>query len=195
MTTNKAHYSNTEGFKKCEHCSPSYTVMQVLNYESNKGNPDTESENFATLEDAKASYDELLTHKSTESGKTCEISLWKSDEDGAPLGELLESDYQESEKLADESIIVYYKHVTYMNYAYKVLEVESGKGKRYEDLTPNEDYTSATWSEVFDNVKDLQLAYEHGQGIFAKLQSGSSIVEAFLGEQGIEGYIDEETEE
>jgi hypothetical protein len=165
-----------------------YQIIVVENYNSNNGNSDTTEHNYKTLAEAKAEYKKLLKGEYKEHGKTCEVQLWKN---GA--GKPIESEYQVSALIPKGSIIVTYQHVTYMNYAYKVTDVQEVRsGERYEDLNVSVDHTNSSWDAVFDSIEELNESYEKKYGIFAKLNSGRKIIEDFLAKNGIDKYQSED---
>lgn len=105
-----------------------YTVTLVESHNDNQGNPDVVSIDFNTLEAAKEYYNEEISESYNVQGGTCLLQLWRDGDNE----ECLKSGYKNSEIIPEHSVIVSYKHLNYMHYAYKVVEVRlSTFGERY----------------------------------------------------------------
>ncbi len=177
--------------------SDRYQVVITEDYSGNTGDPfSREVSTFETLEEAREDYEAEKGTEPSTIGCTRVVALVDLGEDLNDYNEL-ESEETLGELIPETSVIVSYKHLTYMHYAYKVIEVRKPNyNERVSDLNPPLDHTSATWEVVFDSVDEVEQAYEHGcTSPFDKLQSGSSIVEEFLGANGCEDYIEDSDEE
>lgn len=164
---------------KNEITTANYAVMCIEDYSSNHGNPDCSQDDYDTLEEAQAAFDSAIAEKYSEHGKTCEVQLWNFPVDEEPV--MLKSQYQESELLPTDIIIVTYQHETYMNYCYSIKGVRKAQaGERYEDLHVSKDSTYSNWDEVFENEDVLIDAYASGSSIFGKIKSGTTILNDFL---------------
>lgn len=175
-----------------------YTVVTREDYSENTGNPiSSESESFSTLEEAEKAYQEEISEITNGHGYNKIVELCKGNEEN-PLDEIVKIDTCKSAKLPIGAILVYFRHRTYMNYCYEIIEVEKAtEGMTYDQLPYSDDTTRATWCCVEDSIEDLKVDYEHGNGLpFNKIQKGAGIIEAFLRKEGIEGYEEEiESEE
>ena len=98
-------------------------------------------------------------------------TIWQGDEN---LGKELDPD----------SIIVFYNHVTYMNYAYRVSGIDFVRNtilKVESDLVNTQDSTSATYFTHFDTLEELSDYFDWNKCVpFNKMQSGSRLVREFL---------------
>src|ERR1017187_5980853 len=67
--------------------------------------------------------------------------------------------------LDEKAVIVYYQHITYMGYAYKITGCEYvGHGKTSEDLPYSDERTYSTWAVVFDSISELEQAWVNSWG-------------------------------
>ncbi|MBX9851029.1 MAG: hypothetical protein K2X86_04640 [Cytophagaceae bacterium] len=112
---------------------------------------------------------------------------------------IYESDEENGGYLPEDGYIVYYRHHTFMNYAYKIESIESvqySDNKTFSDLRCDEDSTSATYAYVAKNLDELAEDFEKRNCVpFDKINSGSRIVREFLKENGHPNYIEESEEE
>lgn len=179
----------------------SYTVATITspNRDNFNGNPDVETNEFDTLEEATANYKELATTTTSEYGKSSVIELRdnSTNEDDELINEdPLELTCLKSAKIPEGSVIVTFKHVTYMNYAFNIIDVRLSNGEKYEDLNDNYDSTFANWDCVLESVEELKNDYEGGYGRpFDKINAGLYKIEEFLRDNNCEGYTEEEEEE
>lgn len=173
-----------------------YKVTLEENFEGNNGNPDYETFEFKYLKDARKKYRELLKVESDTHGVYTSIELVKVDENENVIADI-ENDRISSALLPKDCVIVTFKHVRYMYYAYQIISVRFVEdGDRYEDLHVSKDYTSSHWDAIFKSVDELQDAYENGRYMpMDKINSGSSIIEEFLAENGVNQYIIDENNE
>ena len=163
-------------------------IIKTPNRESFNGNPDVETNNFDTLEDATHYYKELEKLITSDYGLYSEIQLIdnSTNERGGLINEEpLELNRLESAKIPEGSVIVTFKHVKHMNYAYKIIDVKFSRGEKYKDLNDNEDSCFANWDCVLESVEELKKNYEEGHSQpFDKMNSGSEIIEEFLSDNG-----------
>lgn len=179
-----------------------YTVVVTADFASNTGDPiKTTLYTYDELPAAESKYKVELKVKDDEYGVTTRVGLYESntpeigDEYDFMYTEISEQ-YRESKPLNQNAIVVFYRHLTYMNYAYEVLSVKHASetgAKTLSDLPYSYDSTSATWVSVLDTTDELVDAYEHAYyAPFDKLNRGHRVVEDFLQENKHPNYIDAE---
>lgn len=131
---------------------------------------------FNTLESAQEKFDELRHEFCYNQGGVYIVTILDS------KGREIKEDCQVSALLPEGGVIVTFKHHRYMNYAYEILAVENVRsGQRYEDLSDNPDTTTRVWQTVYDSKEELYIDFENRRGIFAKIHSGQSFIEEYLG--------------
>ena len=95
-----------------------------------------------------------------------------------------EGDENSGKELDPDSIIVFYQHKTYMNYAYSVTSVDFVRDTKIaveSDLVNMQDSTTATYCSHFDSLKELSDSFDSSYHVpFNKLQSGSRLISEFL---------------
>jgi len=159
-----------------------YTLEIRLDYIENLGDPvDVTEKTFEDLNEAVQKAVEIVSQKSHEHGCYQYVCVYQGTEDD-PYQKRKYEGYSESAELPENGVLVFYKHRTYMNYAYKITGVEpvGGRFNTYEDLPFSDDHTSATHCNVYDTVQELHVDYKNKHSIFAKLQSGSGMVVDYL---------------
>lgn len=99
-------------------------------------------------------------------------------------------------ELNPDAIIVYYRHHTYMNYAYTIEDVRFVQDTRFKteaDLRNDADSISSTYCHLVSDLDELAEELRTGQWIpFNKINRGSAIVEQFLRENEHPDFVEEE---
>lgn len=172
----------------------SFTVTITEDYSDNQGNAVSFQENqFTSIADAETFYNIESNKPATETNGTYTVvAMFESEEHNEgeecknPLENELYSHQLPSAALPKDGVIVYFQHVTYMNYAYQITEVVnvSASGcSTYQDLPYSDDHTYSTWAHVAENVQELADDYERAAGQpFDKINKGSGIIKEFLKE-------------
>lgn len=86
-------------------------------------------------------------------------------------------------KLNPEGVIVSYKHHKYMHYAYNIISVEKVANtqlKHESDLINDDDSTSAVYFKYHESVEDLANEYNNKESIYAKINTGKTLISDFL---------------
>ena len=95
-----------------------------------------------------------------------------------------DGDENSGKELDPDSIIVFYKHQRYMNYAYNVTSIEFVRNtnmKTESDMVNQSDSTRATYCTHFDSLGELYESFDSSNCVpFNKLQSGSRLISEFL---------------
>ena len=93
-------------------------------------------------------------------------------------------DENSGKELDPDSIIVFYQHKTYMNYAYSVTSIDFVRNtilKAESDLVNMKDSTNATYCAHFDTLEELADSFNWNKCVpFNKMQSGSRLIREFL---------------
>jgi len=109
----------------------------------------------------------------------CDYRKFQSDRDS-----IWEGHENSGKELDPDSIIVFYKHETYMNYAYSVTSVDFVRNTQIgveSDMVNLRDSTMTTYCSHFDSLKELDESFWAGNCVpFNKLQSGTSLIREFL---------------
>jgi len=156
-----------------------YTLVIIEDYSSNKGNPIVSEESYNTLIEVEAAFNKEVAEPYREHGMTCRLEIWQDGQD-----EPIKDAYKNSAQIPMGSVVVSYKHVTYMHYAYAIVAVRKVDSyTTFEDLNASADSTSAVWDRVYESVEDMECDYKNGLSIpFNKLQRGNKVVEEFVEE-------------
>lgn len=112
---------------------------------------------------------------------------------------IYESEVNKGSELNPDSIVVFYRHKTYMNYAYSIDSVRfifETNLKFESDLRNDSDSLSSIYCRVFKDLDELSEAFRFSEGVpFNKLNSGWRIVREFLKENNHPDFVEEEKEE
>jgi hypothetical protein len=164
-----------------------YTVELYRNLNTrNGGSSESETFEFESESEAMAKANELLTIEDDEPGVSSMIQVWTSNGD-EPFGNNdLFCEERESKAINPDAIIVLFCHTGKgMNYAYDIKSVEIAEKTAYEkmsDLPYSDDSLYVDWAAIYEDIDELEEAYESGDGIFGKIHSGSSKVREFIEE-------------
>jgi len=159
-----------------------YTLEIKLDYIENPGDPvDVTKKTFTDHNEAVRNAEEIVSQKIREHGCYQRVCVYHGTKED-PYQVRIYQGYSESAELPKDGVLVFYKHRTYMNYAYKITGVEpvGGRFNTYQDLPFPDDHTSATHCNVYDTAQELHEDYKNKHSIFAKLQSGSGMVVDYL---------------
>lgn len=166
-----------------------YKVKVLGDYPTNDSDaPFVDNNEFDSLDEAQDFLQDLdeESHYAFNEGLNMIAQLFEIDDIGNEF--LLAEKQIPPAPLPADCILVFYKHVKYMNYAFDIEEVRRPDWERtYADLPVHHDRTNTTWCAVYDCIDHLAGAFEFERGIFEKIHSGAHLVDNFIYEFDNEG--------
>jgi hypothetical protein len=98
------------------------------------------------------------------------------------------------DELSSNSIIIFYQHHRYMNYAYDIVSAQfvyQTNLKFEADLRNDQDSTCSIYCLHFKDLDELADSFRWGHSIFSKINKGSRIVRNFLSENNHPDFVAE----